>query len=469
MAGIHGHPGLQIHDLGELAAGGDAVLHHGVGAEGAVRGVQHGVEPHLVVVLIILEAHALHAPADQGGAFLGIHVVDDLKNLVHLAGLAGGAGDDVALLGGDPVQGVHGRGVVLGFLALGGVFIAEAGQGQQHHAVGVGIGGHGVVQQGVIAGIAVGVGVIEALLVAGHIGIDFGLGVGGELGVNQALGVPLAHGHHKVAEVLSVIDLGPVGHLASHGIQLGCVVHQAPGGGKLAHQIQGGAVGHGQLVGGVAVAVGVLLLEGHQHIVQLRHVGGHLKAQAIQPVLADGIAGIGVALGAFLHVAEGGHGAVGEGHGTVDVLVARNQVVIVRHLFLQIGEGESFYQAVLDGRLDAAGVVRPVPGDQVGPVAAGDVQVDHVVVVVGGINRDELELHIQAGLQLLHPQRVIPVIQPGHIPGLMQPGNGGGLLSHGDGGDERAQHGHAHQQGNDTGFHGSSSFILICPAAVIRR
>ena len=163
----------------------------------------------------------------------------------------------------------------------------------------------------------------------------------------------------------------------------------------------------GNLVAGIAVAVGVLLLESSQHSIQLVNGGRHFQVQTVQPVLADGIAPVSAAGDVGLPVAEGDDGAVVLGHSTAHFGMLIDDLEPVRNLLLVLGNfADGHDHAVFHAGQSAAGILRPVKEQQIRILAGHQHRVHSGVVVIRAGGSQDGQLDAQAVLQFLEPQGI---------------------------------------------------------------
>ena len=140
----------------------------------------------------------------------------------------------------------------------------------------------------------------------------------------------------------------------------------------------------------LAVAVGVLIAEGHQHLIEFLDIVGPLQPQRVEPVLT--------------HEPRAAEFAVGQVGHVVDVAVPRSHGVAQLGLGVEHGLnvggmlGDQIAQRQ-EGALGAVLVDRvldPVAADDVGQVALRQKQV-HRLVVVGGVAARGGVLEVDAG------------------------------------------------------------------------
>ena len=268
-------------------------------------------------------------------------------------------------------------------------------------------------------------------------------------------GVGVAHGAVLVDQIAGAVHIG-----------------HAEGGQEVHAQTD---ASEGNLIVGVAVAVGVLLLEGGQHSHQLVHGGGHFQAQVLQPLHVDD-----------RHVA--GHGALGHAGGQgVDMPVGGGGDGLERRHFLkglrqvghvlrnQVLQGEEILHVV-----DDVGLVEGLETQHhVGQHTLAASQQNGLLVapVVGGHNLP-FNLHVGFLLQV-HQEGIggegIAHVAPAHGQhaegdGLVHNGHALGVEARGDLRHSRRageQHGQRKHQGQQL-FHGSTSFYLLNGVAAVR-
>ena len=426
----------------------------------------------MVAIGILGVGNALHAPVDQLGAFLGVQVVQQLQALVDLAVFHSGGGDD----GGLASAGIADHGVVV---VIGVGLAIDALHG--HHAVdhnllGIAIAlvGQGLLDGSFVAAHIVGEAEEHANLVAGDLGGPGIVLLADEFLVDQAFVIPLAHGFHIGLEVGAVVVLGPVGGFAGLGIAVHDVDLAGESSGQVIHAGMHGAPpvagAEGNLVAGITVAVGVLLLEGSQHSIQLVNGGRHFQVQTVQPVLADGIAPVSAAGDVGLPVAEGDDGAVVLGHGAAHFRMLLDHLEPVRNLLLVLRNlADGHDHAVFHTGQSAAGILRPVEEQQIRILAGHQHRVHSGVVVVRAGGSQDGQLDAQAVLQFLEPQGIGVIGNGVAVQFLAEVGDFHGFFRdrHGGEGNRGHQQSQCQNQGQQFLHGGTSFYFCIWRSAIL--
>ena len=237
------------------------------------------------------------------------------------------------------------------------------------------------------------------------------LGKGG--GVDQALGVELVQIAQRLAELFLVglelylaVNVGHVLLVAAVIVDLQEGVEEAAG--------PAGHAAERYLVG-LAVAVGILGLEGHQHVIELVGGRGHGQVKLIQPIHVD------IDLGGSAAVA-----ALGEAAYRVDVAVRSHmQVVVLGAQRVQLGQAgrigdevaqryqHAFLHAVGHYLAEGEGSAFSVGQEDIRIVAAGQQQ----LLLGGSFLRGE---YVAGGVQA-HAGLFLQVLQ-GVVLGVVQTG-----------------------------------------------
>ena len=304
------------------------------------------------------------------------------------------------------------------------------------HALGAG--------QGIDADVAQAIGIIggaheaqggaghnadDVLVSAGH-GQQVGVGVGeGFLG-EQAL----------VAELLQVLDgIEPLVLNVGHGDM--AVLEQEHVAVALEHERVGEELGggaapagggdEGDLIGGVAVAVGVLLLEGLQHLIERIGGGGDFQTQILQPGLVDPHLVLGLVGRGGLDLRDGVDGAVrvGDVGQQVPVRALGDGLVHVnRQTLLIVGLHVQQSARIAIGLRNGVAQVADIHVRQLLAGGNHDVQ---LIVGINGRQIGELEADIGALFDGLGVDVVLVILNV--IAGLNQDSDGGGLGASPDG------------------------------------
>ena len=327
--------------------------------------------------LALVGVHIVHQ-AHQG-LFVGRGGADGhAAGFLHHAGAAGGGG--LVELAGQSRDAHEVLGVI-------------ADIGDRHH---IGRGAAAVEAVQVLAGAVVDGGALddEGFLLdqalaegARHPLHVFLVGVGGVGQVNLAVRVGLQ-------QVIDLRGMDAVG------------AHQHPLHGLVARGIQ-----ERDLVIGVAVAVGVLLLEGLEHFVQLVHGLGHFHAHVGQPLLVDEGAGEAVGL------------VQGDLRDGVDAAVRRGHIGLGRRVLLQIFVHVGGHIPVLV-EVDQVALGAPLVGVQhVHARVAHDIG-----ELVGGDHQGQLGLPVLSVVEIageVDAQFILEVLDHDHLGPVFQTGRQG--------------------------------------------
>ena len=220
---------------------------------------------------------------------------------------------------------------------------------------------------------------------------------------------------HLLEHVLVVVGQAAIVHLAVDETVVGAV--------GLAQKVAVALGEHHQAVGQAVI------LEGCQHVVQLRHSGGDLLADFLEDVGADPHALIGVVV-ILVHADQRGNLTLVVDHVLIDVGIGVDQGPVGGHILLHQGE-QVDEDLVLDGLDAAAGVVIGALLDHVRQIAGGAAEHEVVGVILGGHGND---VQLNAG-DLFHLRKHRRVLGLGDLVEEGRPrlpvGQGGGLVHQG--------------------------------------
>ena len=236
--------------------------------------------------------------------------------------------------------------------------------------------------------------------------------------------------------------------------------HQHPLHGLIARSVQ-----ERDLIVGIAVAVGVLLLEGLEHFIQLVHGLGHFHAHVGQPLLVDEGAGeaVGLVQGDFR---DGIDAAVGRGH---IGLGRRVLLQILVHIGGHIPVVVEVHQVALGAPFVGVQHVHAGAAHHVGELVGGDHQSQLGAPILGVIELAG-DVDAQIVFEVFNQDNLGPILQTRgqgarhrHIDDLVADGVAFGVVIaplFGPGhGREAQQHRAGHQQGRQpfAVSHGASS------------